>query len=155
MKNQNEPSAGKAAMSGHGKCENRCWGAVVLRCFIMRMLQGGAEGGRVRLPQGLGGGDPVPVQEETVRVLVFVLSSCSSGSLFTRLLACVAGWCRAMDKSGWGWWVASLAFPGALLTGTYGSYTLCMSSCPSQKSPVLPLGWHQWLLVSVITHVRQ
>lgn len=52
----------------------------------MRVLQGGAEGGRVWLSQGLGGGDPLPVQEKEVCVPISVLSSWCSCSLFTACL---------------------------------------------------------------------
>lgn len=65
----------------------------------MRMLQGGAEGGRVRLSQGLSGGDPVPVQEKKVCALISGPDAMSLVcSLFSGLFACVAGWYRAMDK---------------------------------------------------------
>ena len=74
----------------------------------MRMLQGGAEGGRVWLSQGLSGGDPVPVQEKEVCALNSVPASWTpcpwgSSSPFTRVCACVSGWSRATGKSGWGW----------------------------------------------------
>lgn len=65
--------------------------------WAMWMLQGGVEGGRVWFSQGLSGGDPLPVQEKKVCANPCPVQP-SLSPVLTCLIACVAGWFRAMVK---------------------------------------------------------
>lgn len=87
MKNQREPSDGKEATREHGNCVSifsafsftfKCCFPPHVTCYWegcgFFFLQGGSEGGWIRLPQSLRWGDSFPIQKEKVSMFIHAKS---------------------------------------------------------------------------------
>lgn len=101
-------------------------------------LQGGVEGGRVRLPQGHSRGDPVPVQKKKVCVLLYVLHAWRSSPWWVVFMFRHVSLSWQTDREPW----TSEAGDGELVQECF--WWSCRPS-HSKTSLRRGLGWHQWM----------